>query len=162
MHPNSHRILIAFAITVVACTITAGIFSVGYVVGYHQSQRNAAFFINKNFPPIPNQDHPPTGSGMKQREDFPKGPVGLFGKEPDHKFAMNGIVQTVNSGSLLLQDGRRVVKRVLFVPETKVRDGGRELSLANITSGMHVSVLGRDIPGNPSDVNAMIIMIRKK
>lgn len=162
MHPNSHRILIAFAITVVAITLVVGIFSVGYVVGYHQSQRNAAFFINKNFPPNMNEPREATDSGMLQKELFLKGPVGLFGKEPEHKFAMNGIVQNVSSGSLLLQDGRRNAKRVLILPETKVRDGEKELTTYDIMTGMHVSVLVRDIPGNPSDVNAMIIMIRKK
>lgn len=161
MHPKSHRILFAFAVTVVTFTIIIGLFSVGYAVGYHQAEKNAAFFINKNFPM--NLGNPnATESGVTERENFPRGPVGLFGKDPDHRFALNGIVQTVSSGSLLLQDGRRNMKRVLLTRDTKVRDEGHELHLENIAAGMHISVIGKDIPGNQSDVNAMFIMIRKK
>lgn len=161
MHPNTHRILFAFVLTVTVGTLIAGIFSVGYVVGFHHAERNAAFYLNKNFPPAPLLDPRASGSGMLENELFPPTPVGMLGKDPEHRFALNGIIKSVSSGSLLIQDGRRVVKRVLFLPEMKVRSGGREMSQEDLAIGMHVSVLGRDTPDNPSDVNAMIIMIKK-
>lgn len=150
MLEHTHKTLLTIGIALLTFLLTVGIFALGFVAGVKLTEKRAIFSAHQEFLPFPPEM---LGGGEEMR-----GKNGGGAQGGNHRFAVNGTVQSVSSGALLLLEGS-TVRKVDITPMTRVRDGKTPMMIPDITSGMRVNVLGRQTPEH--DFEAMMVMIRK-